>query len=169
MLRACSLGWWSIARPTSPHFKHIYPTFSKLWRTPHHPLHMALMANIQSEWTYLQFLEPRNALETSSTLICPTEKLLLCLKQKHCSSLSLTFSLFCCQKRCSFWTTQQHDTSNFLPFFFSPKASSHWPSPKSTGCNFPGHSPVSMPHLPTVSQHLKELLAGYKAHKFSFY
>lgn len=118
MLRVCSLGWWSTARPTSPHFKHIYPTFSKLWRTPHHPLHMVLMASIHSEWSYLQFLEPRNALETSSNLTCPTEKLLLCLKQEHCSSLSLIFSLFCCPKRCSSWTSQQHSTSNFLPVLF---------------------------------------------------
>ena len=175
MQGACSLGWWSTARPASPHSKYIYPTFSKWCRTHHHPLYTAPMVSTCSEFPYLQFLEPRNALESTtfcSTLICSTEKLLLSLKQEHCrlcSSLSLIFSLSHCQKRCSSWTVQRYDASNLLCFLF---LLSEYPPPlnlKSNGCNFPVLFPVGIPHLPTASQHPRKLLTGCKPPKFSFY
>lgn len=176
MLRACSLGRWSTARPTGPRFKCIYPTFSKKWRTPHHRLYMAPMSSTRSECPYLQFL----ASIFFSPLICPTEKLLLCLKQEHCtlcSSPSLIFSLFHCQKRYSvleyptIWYFQSYNfwlfgVYLFIYFVFPPNT---LPVIKSKISNFPGHSAVGIPHLPTASQHPRELLMGCKPPKFSFY
>lgn len=89
VLRACSLRWWSTARPTSPHFKYIYLTFSRWWRNPHHPLYTALMASTCSEFPYLQFLESR-ASPLKSFYSAWSRKVADCAQAFPSSSLSPT-------------------------------------------------------------------------------
>lgn len=172
-------------------------------------LQSGLMVNCQTHWPTLQMYLPNflkemenpsppsvhgsneqhsfrmslssvSSIHIFSPLICPTEKLLLCLKQEHCmlcSSPSLIFSLFHCQKRYNvleyptIWYFQSYNFwlfgfFLFIYFVFPPNT---LPPTKSKISNFPGHSAVGIPHLPTASQHPRELLMGCKPPKFSFY
>lgn len=176
MLRACSLGWWSTARPTGPRFKCIYPTFSKKWRTPHHRLYMAPMSSTRSECPYLQFLAsiffPLLSAPLKSSYSAWSRNIACCAQALPSSSLCST-----AKRGTTFWSIQQYDTSNliifgclvfflFIYFVFPPNT---LPPTKSKISNFPGHSAVGIPHLPTASQHPRELLMGCKPPKFSFY